>query len=166
MAAAPRMLGRLAPDVAHFTNGMMPLASPVPTVVTIHDMASLLFERRSDRQSPPDMVVAPFERNSIVRKLAAEMTLRNLVHEPDLAHKDFLARANTYSSLAAREWAAGGRRARISDLVTRPLGRFLSMYVARAGFLDGWRGFLLAVLYAYYVFMRSAKALEKVRISS
>jgi hypothetical protein len=35
------------------------------------------------------------------------------------------------------------------------------MYVLRGGFLDGWRGFLLAVLYAYYVFVRSAKILEK-----
>ena len=42
---APRMLGRLAPDVAHFTNGMMPLTSPVPTVVTIHDMSLALYPR-------------------------------------------------------------------------------------------------------------------------
>jgi glycosyltransferase involved in cell wall biosynthesis len=42
---APRMLARLAPDVAHFTNGMMPLAAPVPTVVTIHDMSLALYPR-------------------------------------------------------------------------------------------------------------------------
>ena len=42
----------------------------------------------------------------------------------------------------------------------RPLGRFLSMYILRAGFLDGWRGFVLAVLYANYVFLRMAKAWE------
>lgn len=77
--------------------------------------------------------------------------------------EDFLARANRYSSLAAEEWVASGRRARTSDVITRPLGRFLSMYVAKLGFLDGWRGLLLAALYAYYVAMRSAKVLEKVR---
>lgn len=38
-AEAPRALRRLGVDVAHFTNGMMPVASPVPTVVTIHDMS-------------------------------------------------------------------------------------------------------------------------------
>jgi hypothetical protein len=42
----------------------------------------------------------------------------------------------------------------------RPLGRFLSMYIIRRGFLDGWRGFVLAVLYADYVFLRMAKAWE------
>jgi glycosyltransferase involved in cell wall biosynthesis len=77
---------------------------------------------------------------------------------------DFLERADRYSTLAAEEWVASGHRARpLVDLVLRPVGRFLAMYVARAGFLDGWRGFLLAVLYAYYVLMRSAKVWERTR---
>lgn len=76
---------------------------------------------------------------------------------------DFIARHNRYSTLAAEGLLAEGGRARAIDVLTRPLGRFLSMYVLRAGFLDGWRGFLLAALYAYYVGMRSAKALEKAR---
>jgi glycosyltransferase involved in cell wall biosynthesis len=42
---APRMLRRLRPDVVHFTNGMMPFASPVPTVVTIHDMSLTMYPR-------------------------------------------------------------------------------------------------------------------------
>ena len=42
---APRALRRLHPDVVHFTNGMVPLASPVPTVVTIHDMSLTLYPR-------------------------------------------------------------------------------------------------------------------------
>jgi hypothetical protein len=66
--------------------------------------------------------------------------------------------------LAADEWLGAGRRARpLVDLVMRPAGRFLTMYVGRAGFLDGWRGFLLAVLYAYYVLMRSVKVWERTK---
>jgi glycosyltransferase involved in cell wall biosynthesis len=42
---APRLLRGLQPDVAHFTNGMIPMASPVPTVVTIHDMSLTLYPR-------------------------------------------------------------------------------------------------------------------------
>jgi glycosyltransferase involved in cell wall biosynthesis len=77
---------------------------------------------------------------------------------------DFLARADRYSTLAAEEWVAAGHRPRpLVDLVARPIGRFLGMYVGRAGFLDGWRGFLLAVLYGYYVLMRSAKVWERTR---
>ena len=76
---------------------------------------------------------------------------------------DFLRRADRYSTLAAEEWARGDRAFRPSQMVTAPLGRFLSMYLLHRGFLDGWRGFLLAVLYAYYVFIRSAKIWERVR---
>jgi glycosyltransferase involved in cell wall biosynthesis len=77
---------------------------------------------------------------------------------------DFLARADRYSTLAAADWLAAGRGSRpLVDLALRPLGRFLGMYVARAGFLDGWRGFLLAVLYGYYVLMRSVKVWERTK---
>jgi hypothetical protein len=34
------------------------------------------------------------------------------------------------------------------------------MYIVQRGFLDGWRGFVLAVLYAEYVFLRMAKVWE------
>jgi glycosyltransferase involved in cell wall biosynthesis len=77
---------------------------------------------------------------------------------------DFLERMDRYTTLAAEDWLAEGRGVRpFRDLVVRPLGRFFGMYVWRGGFLDGWRGFLLAVLYGYYVFMRSAKIWERAR---
>src|SRR4029077_1507463 len=42
---APRAIRAVGAEVAHFTNGMMPAASPVPTVVTIHDMSLTLYPR-------------------------------------------------------------------------------------------------------------------------
>ena len=42
---ASRVLRDLQPDVVHFTNAMIPPASPVPTVVTVHDMSLLLHPR-------------------------------------------------------------------------------------------------------------------------
>jgi len=86
-----------------------------------------------------------------------------LVHRSYRDIADFLARADRYSTLAAEEWVKSGKRVRASDLVVRPAGRFLSMYVLKLGCLDGGRGFLLATLYAYYVFIRSAKAWERMR---
>jgi glycosyltransferase involved in cell wall biosynthesis len=84
-----------------------------------------------------------------------------LLHRSYRDVSDFLTRADRYSTLAAEEWTRNGRRAGLRDLVLRPLGRFLSMYVLQGGFLDGRRGFLLATLYAYYVFVRSVKAWER-----
>ena len=40
-------------DVVHFTNGMLPLMSSVPTVVTIHDMSLRLYPR----YHPPRRVI-------------------------------------------------------------------------------------------------------------
>jgi glycosyltransferase involved in cell wall biosynthesis len=87
----------------------------------------------------------------------------HLVHRSYRGVADFFDRANRYSSLAAAELVRGGARARARELVSRPLGRFLSMYVVKFGFLDGRKGLLLAALYAYYVFMRTAKLWEATR---
>lgn len=40
---ASSALSAVGPDVAHFTNGMMPIGSPTPTVVTVHDMSLRLY---------------------------------------------------------------------------------------------------------------------------
>jgi glycosyltransferase involved in cell wall biosynthesis len=87
----------------------------------------------------------------------------HLVHRSYESLADFFERAHRYSTLAAADLVRAGARARARDLVLRPLGRFLAMYVMRGGFLDGRKGLLLAALYAYYVFMRTAKVWEVTR---
>jgi glycosyltransferase involved in cell wall biosynthesis len=87
----------------------------------------------------------------------------HLVHRSYRGVDDFFERANRYSTLAAAELIRSGGQARARELLLRPLGRFLTMYVLKAGFLDGRNGLLLAVLYAYYVFMRTAKVWEATR---
>lgn len=86
-----------------------------------------------------------------------------LLHQSYRNLEEFLQRSNRYSTLAAEEWIRSGRSAGLADLIFRPLGRFLSMYLLHLGFLDGWRGLLLAGLYAHYVFLRMAKAWEAQR---
>jgi glycosyltransferase involved in cell wall biosynthesis len=83
-----------------------------------------------------------------------------LLHESYRDLEDFVRRSNRYSSLAARDWLRRGRPVTLGDLVLKPLGRFVSMYLLKRGFLDGWRGLVLAILYAEYVFLRMAKVWE------
>ena len=89
-----------------------------------------------------------------------EMLAEPLLHQSYRDLEDFVRRSNRYSTLAARDWLRRGRRVGVPDLIMKPLGRFLSMYIVQKGFLDGWRGLVLAVLYAEYVFLRMAKAWE------
>jgi glycosyltransferase involved in cell wall biosynthesis len=84
-----------------------------------------------------------------------------ILHDSYRGLADFVARHNRYSDLAAGELAAAGRGGGLADLVLRPSWRFLAMYLLRGGFLDGWRGLVLAGLYAHYVFLRAAKVRER-----
>jgi glycosyltransferase involved in cell wall biosynthesis len=86
-----------------------------------------------------------------------------LLHHSYRDLEDFVRRSNRYSTLSAQDWVRRGRPVRLGDLIMRPLGRFVSMYILQRGFLDGWRGFVLAVLYAEYVFLRMAKVWEASR---
>ena len=89
-----------------------------------------------------------------------ETVAEAMLHHSYRSLEDFVQRSNRYSTLAAGAWLERGKHVGLADLIFRPLGRFLSMYIIRLGFLDGWRGFVLAVLYADYVFLRMAKAWE------
>lgn len=113
-----------------------------------------LFRRRAGR------FLADAVHESVRVNGRVEILGEALLHHSYRSVEDFVQRSNRYSTLAAGEWVRRGKRAGLADLIFRPLGRFLSMYIIHRGFLDGWRGFVLAVLYADYVFLRTAKAWE------
>jgi hypothetical protein len=73
---------------------------------------------------------------------------------------------NRYTTLAAQDMHAAGKRAGLPDLLARPPFMFMKMYVARLGFLDGLHGFLLSCLSSGYVFVKYAKLWELSRPSS
>jgi glycosyltransferase involved in cell wall biosynthesis len=88
-------------------------------------------------------------------------TLKNpLVHETYRSLSDFFLRMDRYSTLAAREMHQEGRRYCWIDAFFRPPFTFLQMYLLRAGFLEGYDGFLLSVLYAFYTFAKYSKLRE------
>jgi len=76
----------------------------------------------------------------------------------DLAHH--VEKVNRYTTTMAAGLHARGVRFRAFDLVTHPPAHFLKMYVLRRGFLDGWRGLVLATIGAFYVFLKYAKLWE------
>ena len=80
-----------------------------------------------------------------VRTLAGE-----LEHRAYRSLDDQLARYRRYATMMAQHLHAQGRRARLHNLVLNPCWRFLRGAVLRAGFLDGWRGLLFALLEADY----------------
>lgn len=69
----------------------------------------------------------------------------------------YVARLNRYTTLAAEEATAVGRRASLPGAVARSKGAFLRMYVLRLGFLDGWHGLVLCLCSAFYVLTKYVK---------
>jgi glycosyltransferase involved in cell wall biosynthesis len=74
--------------------------------------------------------------------------------------RDQIERANTYTTLAARQMAEAGRRAGPFDLIVHPPAAFLRNYVLRRGFLDGGAGLTLSLVNAWSVFLKFAKLWE------
>ncbi len=115
------------------------------------DLKLRLFDRRRGGWTGRD----PHDRVQVdgrVGRLRGE-----LLHHPYRSLEEHLATIDSYTTTMARELYDAGRRARLSDLVLRPPARFFVYYVVRGGWLDGWRGLLMAYLAAHYVRLKYAK---------
>jgi len=72
---------------------------------------------------------------------------------------DHLRTIDRYTTIMAAGLFRRGRRASVLDLVTHPAARFVRSYFLKLGFLDGWRGLLVAYLAAHYARLKYAKLL-------
>jgi glycosyltransferase involved in cell wall biosynthesis len=84
----------------------------------------------------------------------------NLKHFTYSGITDYLARMNRYSSLAADEVAKTGKETGVAMLMYKPVFTFFKMYIVKTGFLEGFQGFQLSLLYSMYTFAKYAKARE------
>jgi len=82
----------------------------------------------------------------------------DLQHFPyrDISHH--LATIDRYTTLAAEQMRAEGRRVSLAGLVLHPPFAFLRNYLLRGGFRLGGVGFVVSALNSYYVFLKLAKA--------
>jgi glycosyltransferase involved in cell wall biosynthesis len=89
-------------------------------------------------------------------------TLRaDLLHYTCDSLGQHLRTLDRYTTLAAAQLRARGCRAGLLRLLFAPPWTFLKTYVLRQGFRDGYQGFLISVLAAWYVFLKWAKTRER-----
>jgi glycosyltransferase involved in cell wall biosynthesis len=84
-------------------------------------------------------------------------------HSMDSINQQIL-KTIVYADTFASVWPAR-RRVTGFDLAFRPLWRFFRAYFLKAGFLDGWQGFSIAWLTAFYTFLRYVRV-QETRLSS
>lgn len=77
----------------------------------------------------------------------------------DIAHH--VDTINRYTTLAADEMYARGRRTGFFELLLHPPAAFLRNYLLRRGIMLGTVGLLISVMNSYYVFLKFAKLMEK-----
>lgn len=113
-----------------------------------------LYNRRSGRWTG-DFVHEALEVEGTITPFKGD-----LLHFPYRDWQDHLRRIDRYTELAAKAARADGKRGSIVKLLLTPVLTFLKAFVLRAGFLDGWRGALIAVAGARYVFQRELRILR------
>lgn len=84
----------------------------------------------------------------------------NLQHFTYADISDYLQRMDRYSTLAASEMHTSGTTIGSAALFVKPLATFIKMYIIRKGFLEGFFGLVLSMLYAQYTFCKYAKLKE------
>ncbi len=74
--------------------------------------------------------------------------------------EDFITRMQHYSTLSAQEYARQGRSTGVVRMSVHAMFTFIKMYILRRGFLDGYKGYVVALLYSVYTFTKYAKLKE------
>jgi glycosyltransferase involved in cell wall biosynthesis len=74
---------------------------------------------------------------------------------------DFIRKMENYSTLSVKELSDKGDTASIISILMNPVFTFIKMFFLRQGFRDGIHGFILAILYSFYTFLKYAKVWEK-----
>ena len=82
--------------------------------------------------------------------------------------EEYLAKANRYSSILARQAYAAGARVRGMNVPLKagiePVAMAARKYFLQCGFRDGWQGAVIACLTALTIFMRNVKVWEMGRM--
>ncbi len=73
---------------------------------------------------------------------------------------DYLRKMDNYATLSAQEMESKSIMAVMFSLLFSPVITFSRMYLLQQGFRDGIHGYVLAVLYSVYTFLKYIKVLE------
>jgi len=84
----------------------------------------------------------------------------DLLHHTSETINHQVAKTVRYADAFAAHSARDQRRVTGFDLLFRPVFRFVRGYFFKMGFLDGWQGFAIAWMTAFYTFLRYVRVRE------
>jgi len=91
-------------------------------------------------------------------------TLRHpILHYSFRTLDDHRATIDRFTRLGAQDLAAAGRGGAFIHLLVHPPATFIKSYLLRLGFLDGWRGLIIALYSARHSYLKYSRAREILR---
>ena len=90
--------------------------------------------------------------NIIVKKLKGD-----LLHNSKDSIEEHISGINKYSSLSAKVYFEAGKRSSLFKITLNPVFSFLKGYFFKLGFLDGYAGFMAAIISSHEVFLKYSK---------
>jgi glycosyltransferase involved in cell wall biosynthesis len=148
LADVPPAKGYRVPRVSHY------LGRWIRTTDWYPDPQLRLYDRRAARWVG-DYVHEHVAVDGPVGRLHAE--LQHLPYR-DISHH--LQTMDRYTTLAAEQMRADGRRVGAPALLARPAAAFARNYLLKGGWRDGSVGLAVSILNSYYVFLKFAKLWE------
>jgi glycosyltransferase involved in cell wall biosynthesis len=145
LATAPPHAGYRIPRVAHHMGRWIRSTDWYP------DDQLRLYDRRAGEWTGAYVHESVRVRGSVGR------LQHDLHHHPYRDVTDHLDTIDRYTTLAARQMNAEGRRAGVLEIAGHPPLAFVRNYLLRGGFRDGVPGLIISSLNAYYVFLKFAK---------
>jgi glycosyltransferase involved in cell wall biosynthesis len=118
------------------------------------DWSPRLFDRRAARWSDDTV------HEKVLYATTPGALAGDLLHESAETLAGYLDKQNRYTTLAAEQLFANGRRASTLELVASPLVRFIKFYLLRLGFLDGVPGLVHITIGCMNSCMKYAKLIE------
>ncbi|MCX7862343.1 MAG: glycosyltransferase family 2 protein [Bacteroidales bacterium] len=92
------------------------------------------------------------EKNSLLGQIKGD-----LYHYSYISIKQHIEQINKFTEIAAQTEAKLGRKITLLKLIMYPIWKFKRDYFIRLGFLDGYYGFIVAILSAFASFVKYAK---------
>jgi glycosyltransferase involved in cell wall biosynthesis len=102
----------------------------------------------------------PHDRYQMLPEAKASHIKGDLLHYTYKTIEQHLDQIQKFSTISAKEKFEKGKNISVIVMVLRPFAIFLKKYFLKLGILDGYAGFIISVLTAYYTFVKDIKLRE------
>ena len=98
---------------------------------------------------------------SIHEKLKSQAPIKSI--KGDILHYSYpsisfhITKINHFTDFMAKEMLEKGKKGSLIKLILSPPFKFFKKYILQLGFLDGYAGFVVSIMAAYYVFVKYSK---------